>query len=215
MPVIIFDLDGTLIDSKKDIALSLNYALETEGFSPLPEERIFQLVGWGARQLVEEAIGNPSQEVLHRVYQQFWNYYIEHLLDHTVLYPGVADFLDHFQHCKKGVVTNKPELLSKKIVDGLGIQHHFQWLIGGDTLPIQKPNPLVFKSIQNAIEKGEQAVMVGDSAVDIECGKGAGFLTGGVTYGFRPKSELIDAKPDFLIDRFEEIYDLPIFTMSS
>ena len=211
LPLLIFDLDGTLIDSKKDIALSLNYALSSEGFPKLPEEEIFQLVGWGARQLVEEAIGNPTKDVLDRVYQHFADYYDEHLLDHTRLYPGVEEFLNRSKQMKKAVVTNKPELLSKKIVKGLGIQHHFQWLIGGDTLPVQKPNPQVFAPIKNSIQKDERPIMIGDSAVDIDCGKAAGFMTCGVSYGFRPRAELVEAKPDFLIDRFEEIYDLPIF----
>ncbi len=211
LPILLFDLDGTLIDSKKDIALSLNYALAREGFAKLPEEEIFQLVGWGARQLVQEAIGNPETTALDRVYQSFAKYYGEHLLDHTRLYPGVERFLNQFKHMKKGVVTNKPELLSKKIIEGLGIQHHFQWLIGGDTFSVQKPNPQVFDSIKISLQEGEMPIMIGDSAVDIQSGKGAGFMTCGVSYGFRPRAELVEAQPDFLIDRFEEIYNLPIF----
>jgi phosphoglycolate phosphatase len=212
LPLLIFDLDGTLIDSKKDIADSLNYSLATEGFSTLPDEQIENLVGRGARQLVCQAIGNPTDDELGKVFRTFWNHYYAHLLDQTMLYPGVLNFLESFSHLSKAVVTNKPEIFSKKILEGLKIDHHFRWVIGGDTLPIQKPNPQVFDPILQDLGVPVQALMIGDSDVDIECGRAAGFLTCAVTYGFRPRQELELVRPDFIIDGFEELEQLPIFS---
>jgi len=211
-PVLIFDLDGTLIDSKKDIADSLNYALKEEGFATLSERKIEEMVGHGAKTLVRDALGNPSDEALGRVFLTFWNYYHEHLLDQTRLYPGVSEFLERHPDIPKAVVTNKPEIFSRKILDGLGIRSHFRWLIGGDTLPIQKPDPKVFEPIFQEIEGQVEGVMVGDSHVDIECGRAAGLQTCAVTYGFRPREELLAYRPDFLIDSFGDFSALPFMS---
>ena len=214
-PVLIFDLDGTLIDSKQDIADSLNYALAREGFATLPDSKIEELVGHGAKTLVRDALGNPSDEALGRVFLTFWNYYHDHLLDRTRLYPGVLDFLEEFQHLPKAVVTNKPELFSKKILEGLGVRSHFRWLIGGDTLAVQKPNPEVFAPIFRDLGTESSGVMVGDSHVDIECGRAAGLQTCAVSYGFRPRHELLAYRPDFLIDAFSEFSALPFLQGAS
>lgn len=208
-PVLIFDLDGTLIDSKKDIAVSLNYALEREGFATLPEKKIEEMVGHGAKTLVRDALGNPSDEALGRVFLTFWNYYHDHLLDQTQLYPGVAEFLETFDRLPMAVVTNKPELFSQKILEGLGIRSRFRWLIGGDTLPIHKPDPEVFAPIFRDLGGPVAGVMVGDSHVDIECGRAAGLKTCAVSYGFRPRHELLAYQPDFMIDSFADFSRLP------
>ncbi len=208
-PVLIFDLDGTLIDSKKDIADSLNFALQAEGFATLPDRKIEEMVGHGAKQLVLDALGNPDAEALGRVFLTFWNYYHEHLLDRTSLYPGVSEFLAKYPEIPKAVVTNKPEIFSRKILDGLGVRSHFRWLIGGDTLPIQKPDPKVFEPIFQELEGQVEGVMVGDSHVDIECGRAAGLQTCAVTYGFRPREELLAYRPDYLIDSFADFSALP------
>jgi len=208
-PVLIFDLDGTLIDSKKDIADSLNFALAQEGFETLPTSKIEEMVGHGAKTLVRDALGNPSDEALGRVFLSFWNRYHDHLLDATKLYPGVLEFLENYPQITKAVVTNKPELFSQKILEGLGIRSHFRWLIGGDTLPIQKPNPDVCAPIFRELGEPVSGVMVGDSHVDIECGRAAGLKTCAVSYGFRPREELLNYQPDFLIDHFSDFSGLP------
>jgi phosphoglycolate phosphatase len=208
-PVLIFDLDGTLVDSKKDIANSLNYALRHEGLAPLAQAKIEELVGHGAKTLVRDALGNPPDEVLGRVFLTFWNYYQEHLLDETRLYPSVAEFLENSKNWPKAVVTNKPELFSRKILEGLGVRGHFRWLIGGDTLPVQKPDPAVFAPIFHELGEPVGGLMVGDSHVDIECGRAAGLKTCAVTYGFRPREELLDCRPDFLVDDFAAFSRLP------
>lgn len=209
--LIIFDLDGTLIDSKKDIAVSLNFALQHEGFPTLSEATIQDLVGRGARRLVEEAIGSPSDEELGRVFLTFCNHYHEHCLDNTGLYPGVREFLENHRHVDMAVVTNKPELFSRKILDGLGVSSSFRWLIGGDTLGTQKPDGRVLDPIFSDLGGRPETLIVGDSDVDIECGRQAGILTCAVTYGFRTKEELTPLNPDFIIDRIHDLQTLPVF----
>src|SRR4030095_3221867 len=149
LSLIIFDLDGTLIDSKVDIANSVNYALEKEGFRTLPATAIQGFVGRGLSHLVQDVLGTPTAEEVQRVALGFWDHYMEHSLDETVLYPGVREFLTENPNLPKAVVTNKPYLLSKRILDGLNIDHHFRWLIGGDSLPVQKPSPEVLKPIMH------------------------------------------------------------------
>jgi len=209
--LLIFDLDGTLIDSKKDIAVSLNHALQAEGFPTLSDQVIQDLVGRGARRLVKEAIGNPTDEQLGKVFLTFWNHYHEHCLDHTDLYPGVRELLERHRDLPMAVVTNKPELFSKKILEALDINRYFRWLIAGDTLATQKPDPKVFEPILKDLAGPVHAIIVGDSDVDINCGKAAGFKTCAVTYGFRTRAELEEYEPDFMIDRLEELSELSFF----
>ena len=210
-PLILFDLDGTLVDSKMDIANSLNFALAEEGMPALPHGQIAALVGHGAKTLVRDALGNPSEERLGRVFQNFWRRYNDHCLDETKLYPGVADFLDKHREWPMAVVTNKPELFSRKILEGLRVGSHFRWLIGGDTLTVQKPDPAVFDPIFRELGGPVRGMMVGDSHVDIECGRAARLLTCAVTYGFRSRQELLEYRPDFLIEHFSELDSLPFF----
>ncbi|HCU23995.1 MAG TPA: hypothetical protein DF383_03180, partial [Deltaproteobacteria bacterium] len=209
--VLIFDLDGTLIDSKQDIADSLNEALIQEGLATLPQKKIEELVGYGAKKFVYDALGRPSEEVLARVFLNFWKCYDDSLLKQTRLYPGVMDFLETHSHLPMAVVTNKPEIFSEKILVGLGIRDRFRWLIGGDSLPVQKPDPQVLNPIFQEFGGTLQGLMVGDSHVDIECGKAAGFKTCAVTYGFRSREDLSKLTPDFLIDDFSALAELPVF----
>ena len=136
---------------------------------------------------------------------------MEHLLDETVLYPGVKEFLDSTEGYGRAVATNKPYDFSKKILEGLKIDRHFRWLIGGDSLSVQKPSPQVFDPIFAEFQERPRGIIIGDSQIDIDCGKAAGLLTCGVTYGYRDREEIVAAKPDFMIDRFEELKGLPLF----
>jgi len=211
LSLIIFDLDGTLIDSKADIANSVNEALAQEGFPRLEPKTIQGFVGRGLSHLIQDTLGNPKPEEIKRVALAFWNHYMDHLLDQTVLYPAVLEFLEATTGYERAVVTNKPYAFSKKILEGLDIASHFRWLIGGDTLPIQKPSPQVFDPIFADFKEKPRGLIVGDSQIDIDCGKAAGLLTCGVTYGYRAREEIVASKPDFMIDRFEELSHLPLF----
>ncbi len=210
LSLVVFDLDGTLIDSKTDIANSVNYALQEEGFAPLAQDIIEGFVGRGLSHLIRDAIGNPSAEQALRVAQGFCRHYDTHLLDQTKLYPGLQDLLEKLRGVPMAVVTNKPYDFSKKILEGLKIDHYFRWLIGGDTLPIQKPNPLVFEPIFKDLGTTPKGLMIGDSDIDIHSGRGAGLLTCGVTYGFREREEVEKCQPDFLIHDSQDLHELPL-----
>jgi phosphoglycolate phosphatase len=209
--LLIFDLDGTLIDSRKDIANSLNFALEKEGFPVLPSEQIHNLVGWGARKLVEDALGNPSHEDLERVFQSFFEHYDQNLLEETTLYPEVLPFLEATGSWRRAVITNKPEAFTKKILKGLNLESYFDWVLGGDSLTVRKPDPGVLNPILEEIGQIQPGVMIGDSLVDYEFAQAAGLLTCLLTHGFGLPHELEAAKPDFLVQDFSELATLELF----
>jgi len=210
--VVVFDLDGTLIDSKKDIADSLNWTLGEMGYDPLPIKTIEKFVGNGIAPLIRrtvEAAGSPESE--EKMVALFRSRYWEHLLDHTRLFDTVEETIESFiGRFKMGLVSNKPERYTRRIVEELGLGPAFgDAVFGGDTLPVKKPDPAALHRIA-AMHGSEPArmVMVGDSAVDIATAKQAGCHSIGVSYGFRDKEELIEAGADALVDRFDEIRKL-------
>ena len=209
--LLIFDLDGTLIDSRKDIANSLNAALKQEGFPTLPNRQIENLVGWGARKLVEDALGNPKAEELQRVFQTFMEIYDRHLLDETTAYPDALPFLQATADWQKAVITNKPEALSKKILKGLDLERYFPWVLGGDSLAVRKPDPKVLEPIRQALGEFHPGVMIGDSLIDLEFARAAGLLTCLLTHGFGLPHELEEARPEYLVKDFAELARLPLF----
>jgi phosphoglycolate phosphatase len=210
--LLVLDLDGTLVDSRQDIVNSLNHALKKEGFSELPRKQIEDLVGWGAKQLVRDALGNPSEEDLMRVFQTFWDCYDAHLLDETRPYDGAVEFLQATADWHRAVITNKPEGFSQKILRGLGLDQYFQWIIGGDSLAVRKPDPEVLSPIRESLGRWQLGVMVGDSVVDLEFGKACGLVNCTLTHGFGIREELAALSPDFLVEDFRELTSLPLFT---
>ncbi|MBI4667480.1 MAG: HAD-IA family hydrolase [Nitrospinae bacterium] len=210
--VLVFDLDGTLIDSKQDIADSLNWTFGQFGYEPLPMNLIEQFVGNGIAPLINRAVnqaGHPERET--EVLKVFRARYYEHLLDQTMFFPGVEKTLNLLKsRYKMGLVTNKPHQFTEKIVAKLGLDSYFNGEVyGGDTLPVKKPDPASILRISSRYGVSPSRVlMVGDSSVDVMTGKNAGSFTVGVTYGFRSVEELIEAKPDAMIDRFEQLTGL-------
>lgn len=209
--LLVFDLDGTLVDSRRDIADSLNFALKQEGFAQLPQKKIEDLVGWGAKQLVKEALGNPNEADLMRVFLSFWDRYDAHLLDHTRPYDGALEFLEATGDWQRAVITNKPEGFSRKIIQGLGLEKYFQWVIGGDSLAVRKPDVGVLHPIRDALRNWEIGVMVGDSVVDLQFGKATGLINCALTHGFGIHEELAAMAPDYLVKDFWELAGLTIF----
>jgi phosphoglycolate phosphatase len=202
----LFDLDGTLIDSKKDIAASVNFTMAKLGLPPLADDLIYSFVGNGVtpliRKTVEAAGGAPFEQAM----AIFMAHYDQHLLDTTDAFPGVREVLKHFKDTKKIVVTNKSQAFSEKILKGIHLAPFFDGVFGGDTAFPKKPAPdVVHHLLKNYGVAPRQAVLVGDSKVDIETGKNAGIVTCGVTYGFRPRRELEEAGCDFLIERASDL----------
>jgi 2-phosphoglycolate phosphatase len=206
--LLMFDLDGTLADTGRDLANSVNHVRSTLGLEPLDEAVVYGRVGHGAEHLLRSSLPGEYADRFAEILNRFLKHYEEHLLDTTVLYPHVNEILDEFAGKKKVVVTNKLHYLSVAILRGLKIDAHFDAVIGGDSGWNKKPDPSCLNHILGEFKVApEKAVIVGDGRTDIEAGKAAGIHTCGVTYGLCGKEELIAAQPDFLIDDLRELTD--------
>ncbi len=188
----LFDLDGTLIDSGDDIAASANYARGAVGLPPLPVARLRQFIGEGSLRLVERAVAEggrvATRELVQEALAAWRRHYAEHLLDGTTLYSGVKEALETLGG-PHAVVTNKPGVLARRLVEAFGLAQLCPVVIGGDDLPTRKPAP---EPIWRAMERlgAERAVLVGDSAIDAAAARAAkvGFV--GVLWGMCPREEL-------------------------
>jgi phosphoglycolate phosphatase len=205
-PVLIFDLDGTLVDSKKDLTASVNYIRTQFGLPLLTEEEIARFIGNGALMLIRRALGPKATEPnIQAGLQMFLSYYRAHMLDSTVLYPGVLETLNRLTHCKLAVLTNKPVHFSCAMLDGLGVYKHFAAVYGGNSFDHKKPDPVgIYQILSDTKGHRERTWMIGDSAVDVLTGRNAGVRTCGVTYGYAT-STFQDVQPDFLIDNFSDL----------
>ena len=214
--LVIFDLDGTLIDSRLDLVHSVNAALRHIGRPELPDDVIASYVGDGAPILIQRALGGEKvDEALIRTGLEFFlSYYRAHKLDHTTVYPGIAEALASIQNSANGVprkmavLSNKPVVPSRAIVDALGLGPFFSQVYGGNSFPTKKPDPEGARKLlaEHGVQP-QQAVIVGDSHVDVDTGRNAGMVTVGVTYGFAPHT-LQDAPPDVLVDHPSELSTL-------
>jgi phosphoglycolate phosphatase len=208
MDLLIFDLDGTLIDSRLDLAHAVNATRSHMGMRPLDHERVYSYVGNGAPVLIRRVLGDQASEAeVEEALEFFLEYYREHYLDYTTLYPGVRESLDRLRAAGKqmAVLTNKPVRISRAIVDGLGAGGHFFQVYGGNSFDFKKPHPIGVETLmKEAGVSRDLTLMVGDSSVDIETARNAGVQCCGVTYGFQPET-LADPAPDLLVDRMEDL----------
>jgi phosphoglycolate phosphatase len=210
LDLFIFDLDGTLIDSKLDLAHAVNATRAHLNLPPLEHELIFSYVGNGAPVLIRRVLGpEASEELVNQALEYFLAYYREHMLDYTVLYPGVRETLEKLDNGERrlAVLTNKPVRISAAILDGLNVGQHFFRVYGGNSFEQKKPDPIGIETLlREAGARKERTLMVGDSAVDIQTARNAGIPCCGVTYGFQPES-LAACPPDFLIERMDKLLD--------
>jgi len=203
---LVFDLDGTLIDSKMDLVNGVNATLRELKREALPTDLVASYVGSGAPVLIRRALGgNPSEEELHRALAFFLVHYEEHKLDHTRLYPGVAETLEQLKNLPMSVLTNKPVKISVRILEGLGVAQYFRSIYGGNSFETKKPDPLGAKQILNEFNVSAQEVaMVGDSEVDVQTARNAGMPSVIVNFGFGTHDRA--AHPaDVYIDQFKEL----------
>jgi phosphoglycolate phosphatase len=223
--LIIFDLDGTLVDSSADITNALNYALEPYAVQPLTVDDTIKMIGEGITRLIEKIVDsrgngvlrsavtefrqNPQrlQDIRTDVRNRFLEYYSQHIIDHTKEYPGVRETLDQLGMYKKAVISNKMESLSRKVLDGLALSRYFDSVVGSDTTPEKKPSPLpILKVLSDLHLLPAQALIVGDSNYDVDAGKAAGLITVAVTYGYRSREVIAHA--DYVIDRMTDLAPL-------
>jgi phosphoglycolate phosphatase len=205
--LLVFDLDGTLIDSKEDLAAAVNVALESFGSPPLPHPTIYAYVGDGASMLIRRALPPGKADLLPEVLDRFLSYYRRHLLDTTRPYPGVVDALRKWAGMyRMAVLTNKPLAMTEAILDGLSLSGYFSEVHGGDSFENKKPHPQGLTHIlRQAGTIPREAVMVGDSRNDVLAGRAAGTVTCGVTYGLGAAG-FAEAPPDFTVDRFPDLF---------
>ncbi len=206
--VFIFDLDGTLIDSKLDLARAVNATRAQFALPPLPHEQIYSYVGHGAQTLIRRSLGEETaEEVVESALQFFLTYYRAHMLDTTVPYPGVPEGLAALAGNDRilTVLTNKPVRFSTDILKGLGLAHYFHRIYGGNSFPRKKPDPMGVEIIlQEVAATPQQTLVVGDSEIDVATGRNAGTWTCGVTYGLG-SHRLADSPPDLLVDSLIEL----------
>ena len=211
--LIIFDLDGTLIDSLPDLAAAANRMRQSFRLPALGLEEVRRLVGQGARSLVERALPGASAETVEEGLGLFLDYNLAHIADRTVLYPGVEDTLKALEATGTPlcILSNKNVALCREVLAALGIARYFPTVFGADSLPFRKPSPEPILALlrQFQIPAGD-CVMVGDSVNDIAAGAGAGVVTVGCSYGYGDDSELSGA--DYRVEEFRSVLKLPIFS---
>jgi len=213
--LLVFDLDGTLIDSRLDLIHSVNAMLQHIGRPALDGDVIASYVGDGAPALVRRAVGDTDDEALFRAAMEYFlGYYRIHKLDHTTVYAGMAETLASLAVHSNGVrrlmavLSNKPVNPSRDIVQALGLGDFFVRVYGGNSFTTKKPDPLGVRTIlQETGVAADEALMIGDSSIDVLTGRNAGLWTCGVTYGFAPHS-LEDVPPDVLIETARELGEL-------
>lgn len=208
--LVIFDLDGTLIDSRLDLAHAVNATRAQAGRPPLPHEQIYSFVGNGAPVLIQRSMGpEASDEEVRNALEFFLDYYRHHALDYTTLYPGVVESLVrlHSERARLAVLTNKPVKISHRIMEGLGVAHLFFRIYGGNSFDYKKPHRIGVDTLRAEVNAAEADTwMVGDSYVDVQTARNAGVASCGVTYGFQPET-FREFPPDVLVDRLEDFAD--------
>ena len=204
--LLVFDLDGTLVDSKQDLALSVNAMRKEMGLAPLTLELISSYVGHGVMLLVRRSLGSQAtDENVEKGLAFFLDYYRRHMLDNTAPYPGVSEALEKLKGHKMAVLTNKPVIFSREMISRLGFAPYFSYVYGGNSFPQKKPDPVgLHKLMEDLQVSARETVMVGDSDTDILTGRNAGVLTCGVTYGFGAET-LEKVSPDLTIDDLREL----------
>ena len=215
LKLLIFDLDGTLVDSRIDLANSINAMLRHFDKAELPGEVIASYIGDGAPMLVRRALGDPDDEsYVNRALEFFLLYYRAHKLDTTYVYEGITESLDAIRNSRNGhpakmaVLSNKPVFPSRAIVKALGLGSYFFQVYGGNSFHTKKPDPAGVQALlQEAGAQAHETVIVGDSEIDVLTARNSGIYSLGVKYGFAPHT-LENAPPDVLIDQPYELAEV-------
>lgn len=204
---VVFDLDGTLVDSRRDIAEAANHALQKAGLQPLPHDELESFVGDGAPLLMARAARLEVTDLkTAAMVADFLDYYTEHPIDHTLLMPGALEALEALAGLPLGVCTNKPRRTSLAVLRGLGLEARFQGVVAGDDLPKRKPDPAMVHETARLLGVPVQAVvMVGDGPQDVLAGRAAGAFTVGVRGGIQAFERLAASAPDLMIDTLAEL----------
>lgn len=204
----IFDLDGTLLDSGKDIALAANYAFEKLNLKTFSEEEIISKVGYGAKKLIEDLIPGYPQEIKDKALEYFKEFYYSNPVIYSKLYDGAEETLKKLKELSKkvAVVTNKYEALSIEILKKLNVIDYIDLVVGADTTSEKKPHPLpVFYTLEKLKSDKDKSIIIGDSETDVLTGKNAGIKTALVLQGYGNKELALSLNPDYVLDSLKFI----------
>lgn len=207
LDLLVFDLDGTLIDSKYDLLDALNYTAKQLGHSTFTDAQIPQMVGNGVRALITQAFNlTTDSPALKEAQTIMMDYYRQNLCTRTVFYDGVLETLKSLNNVKKAVLSNKPDEFTQRIIQELGLSSLFDQVLGATNYFDRKPSG---ESLEHFLKElniaPNRAMMIGDGDADVLAGKNAGMYTCAVTYGYRSKTELEILHPDYIIESFSEL----------
>jgi 2-phosphoglycolate phosphatase len=211
LKAVLFDLDGTLVDSEKDIAEAANYTREHYGLDRVSDSTIAQYVGNGVLVLLEKSLGTSDQVKILEAYKVFQDYYRLHCADHTKPYPGTFELLDHLKgrNIQMGVVSNKPQEFTDSVLRQLNLAPYFGVAFGPEATTNRKPHPEpLLIAAQKLGAKPEEAIMIGDSVVDIMAAKAAQMRIGVLTHGYGTREMLEANNPDWIMDSLPELISI-------
>ncbi len=204
--LMIFDLDGTLVDSGRDLITAVNFTRQALDLTAMAYREIIRLVGDGTDKLIERVLGPELQHRRDEALALFLAYYEEHLLDNTVLYPGVREVLEFFKHKKKMLITNKREMLARKITDHFVLTSAFDDIVGVGKNAWRKPDVRVLLPFLESFGIcPEQTVVVGDGVADINLARNCGAKSCALLNGFTPREVLLSLNPDFACEELPEL----------
>jgi phosphoglycolate phosphatase len=210
---IVFDLDGTLVDTAPDLINALNHVLDREGLPPVPLHSARNMIGAGARKLIERGLEGEDRSVgvedINRLTADFIAYYADHIADESRPFEGLEAALDHLaaRGHRLAVCTNKLEWLSKRLLDALGLSRRFAAICGADTFGVQKPDPTILReTVARAGGQLSTSIMVGDAGTDVGVARRAGVPVIGVSFGYTD-IPIADLKPDRLIHHMKDLPD--------
>jgi len=204
--LLIFDLDGTLIDSRRSIVTAVNLTLRSLNLKEKSFDEIISYTGHGVRELLSKSLYPDNEHLLEKALAIFEDYFAEHSLDETVLHPHVEEILEYFKEKILLVVTNRTRRMSEIALRNLGIIKYFKDIIGGDDKTCLKPSACPLdKALSHFMNNRQKSMIIGDMALDVLTGKNAGILTCAVTYDIGKKEDILKAEPDYIIDDILEL----------
>ena len=200
--LIIFDLDGTLVDSRQDIVNAINFMLRSLNLKERPFEEIISYVGKGVNELIKSSLGKDADGLKDRAFKIFRSYYQAHPADNAYVYPGVSEILDYFKNKDKAVITNRNHRASEIILQKMGIASYFKNVIGDDNTSCLKPSRCQFDKLfgKTSVKDKGKVIMVGDMDIDVLAGRASGIVTCAVTYGIGKRQDIERVMPDYIID---------------
>ena len=206
---IFFDVDGTLVDSRKDITNAVNHALGTLGFRKLSVEAVVSYVGTGVKDLIRKCFGTDDEAIVEKGDKLYWKYFMEHAVDESVLYPHAREILEYLKDKRKFILTNRYKDFAEATLKGLGIIGYFEEIIGGDDENCMKPLACLFDRIVPRLKVDRKnALIIGDMDIDIQAGKNSGIKTCWITHGLGRVEDVKALNPDYIIEDLIELKEI-------